>query len=180
MSVNSTLKATKIIGQTKAFYRQIYITVCIGVSLPPTPTFSCQAPSKIWKLSKPHFSGNLLYILVFREPPSPPPPHPTRKTQIFQWTPKILKFFILHPILSFLKVTEFSVKLSQFQAPHFWKFGRRFNHPNRKEGGGGVHIYIIYYIHILSYYMCCNNSKIKKLLCLTNFAVLLILNHVCE
>ena len=150
MSVNSTLKATKIIGQTKAFYRQIYITVCIGVSLPPTPTFSCQAPSKIWKLSIPNFFRQSPLYIGFSWtplPPHPTPPHPTRKTQIFQWTPKVLKFFILHPILSFLKVTEFSVKLSQFQAPHFWKFGRRFNHPNRKEGGGAC-TYILYIIYI--------------------------------
>ena len=41
----------------------------------------------------PPFLGNPPYILVFHEPPP--------KNQIFQWTPKILKFFIINPILSF-------------------------------------------------------------------------------
>ena len=41
----------------------------------------------------PPFCGNPLYILVR------PPSH--SKTQIFLWTPKILKLFILHSILSF-------------------------------------------------------------------------------
>ena len=36
------------------------------------------------------------------------------KSRIFLWTPKILKFFILNPILS-VKSTKFLVKISQFQ-----------------------------------------------------------------
>ena len=74
------------------------IIVCIGVSNPPQkhrPPLSCQAPLKSANCPSPPFLGNPPpYILVFIKPPP-------SKTQIFRWTPIILKLFILHPILPF-------------------------------------------------------------------------------
>ena len=59
---------------------------------------SCQAPLLKTALSKPRppplFQAIPPFLLAFRElPPS--------KSRIFQWTPKILKCFILNPVLSF-------------------------------------------------------------------------------
>ena len=53
----------------------------------PPPLKSANSPS-----SSPFFRHFLPCILVFRQPPL--------KSRIFQWTPKILKFFILNTILS--------------------------------------------------------------------------------
>ena len=51
-------------------------------------------------------------------PRPPPPPFPPslnpHKNRIFQWTPIMLKFFILNLIPSF-KVTKFLIKISQFK-----------------------------------------------------------------
>ena len=65
---------------SKCVYRRDLCIVCIGVSTP---------------LQKHHllFLAKPPSILVFCDPPS-------LKSQIFQWTPKILKFFILNTILS--------------------------------------------------------------------------------
>ena len=52
------------------------------------------------------FLGNPPSIPAFRELPP--------KSWIFQWTPKILKFFILNPSY-LLKVTKFLVKICQFE-----------------------------------------------------------------
>ena len=66
---------------------------------PPSPSqkhhrhLSCQGAPQIGKLSKAPFLSNPPSILVFCE--SPP------KSWIFQWTPKIWKFFILNTISSF-------------------------------------------------------------------------------
>ena len=57
--------------------------------LPPPPLKSTNCPSP------PPFLEIAPSILVFREP------HPSSKSRIFQWTLKILKFFILITILSF-------------------------------------------------------------------------------
>ena len=72
------------------------------------PLLSCQAPSlKTANCPSPPFLGNSPFYIGFLW--SPP------KSQIFQWTPKILKFFILNTILSFLKVTKFLGNISQFK-----------------------------------------------------------------
>ena len=57
---------------------------------PSPPPLFYHAPSSTCK-PMPPFLGNPPYILVFCEPP-------TLKNQIFQWTPNILKFFILNSI----------------------------------------------------------------------------------
>ena len=66
---------------SKCVYMRDLCIVCIGVST---------------HLQKHHllFLAKRPSILVFCDPPS-------LKSQIFQWTPKILKFFILNTILSF-------------------------------------------------------------------------------
>ena len=97
--------------------------VCFGVSLPsskiPSP-LSCQASLKLANyasLPPPRFKPIPLYILVFRVPPI--------KSRIFQWTPKMLEFFILN----------ISLNISDF--PPFWKDDWRSNPlPSRKTGGG--------------------------------------------
>ena len=54
------------------------------------------------------------YIYFFLQPPPP-------KSWIFQWTPKILKFFMLNTSLA---------------PPPFWKFGCRLNSlPSERRGG---------------------------------------------
>ena len=76
------------------------IIMCTGVSTllqkhhpssflpsPPPPPINLQT------VEDPHFQAIPLYILVFCELP--------HKNQIFQWTPIILKFFILNLIPSF-------------------------------------------------------------------------------
>ena len=62
-------------------------------------------------LPSPFLNQQTVQAPLFRQPSTlyigflwPPPPQP--KSWIFQWTPKILKFFILNTILS-LKVTKF-------------------------------------------------------------------------
>ena len=74
-----------------------------------TPSFLPSPLLNLQTIQAPPFLDNPPSILVFCEL-SPPPP----KSWIFQWMPKILKFFILNPVL-FLKVTKFLVKISQFE-----------------------------------------------------------------
>ena len=62
----------------------------VNTMLPPP--FFCQAPSWNCKLSKPPFLANPSLYTVFHES--------SIKIRIFQWTPIILKVFILHPLLS--------------------------------------------------------------------------------
>ena len=77
---------------------------------PPSKTllssFLPSPPVNQQTVEAPPFLGNSPHILVFGDPPS--------KSQIFQWTPKVLKFFILNTILSF-KVTKFLGTISQFE-----------------------------------------------------------------
>ena len=83
--------------------------MCIGVSTPLKNTavlFLAKPPVNQQTVEAPPFLGNSPHILVFGDPPS--------KSQIFQWTPKVLKFFILNTILSF-KVTKFLGTISQFE-----------------------------------------------------------------
>ena len=64
------------------------------------------------QFTPPHFYRQSPHIYwFFVNPPLP------LKTRIFTWTPKILKFFILHTILSFrsLEITKFLVKIFQFE-----------------------------------------------------------------
>ena len=77
--------------------------VHIGVSTPlkktcPLP-LSCQAPPplplKSANCPSPPFSNQSPLYIGFSWTSRPPKP------RIFQWTPKILEFFIFHPILSF-------------------------------------------------------------------------------
>ena len=89
--------------------------VCIRLL---TPTFknhlpiSCQAPPPVPLKSancpRPPFFGNSFLYIGFSLTPSTP----SSKAWIFQWTPKILKFFIVNLII---KVTKFLVKISQFE-----------------------------------------------------------------
>ena len=71
-----------------------YIIVCIGVS-PPLPCF-VKPPLNWQTVQGPLFMQSLSLYWFFVNPPPPAP-----KTWSFQWTPKILKFFILNTILSF-------------------------------------------------------------------------------
>ena len=70
------------------------------------PLFLAKPPLNQKTVQAP-FLSNPPYILFFQDP------LPT-KSRIFQWTPEILKFFILNTILS-LKVTKFLGKISQFE-----------------------------------------------------------------
>ena len=76
--------------------------VCIGVSTPPQkpppPSFLPSPPPPPLKSAncpRPLFLGNPPLYIGFLQPPS------LAKNQIFEWTPKIFKSFILKPILSF-------------------------------------------------------------------------------
>ena len=80
------------------------IIVCTGISLPPSPPkkhplFLANpspphpSPLNLQTVQAPFLRQSLLYI-VFCDPPPP-------KNWIFQWTRKILKFFILNAILPF-------------------------------------------------------------------------------
>ena len=79
--------------------------VCIGISttlksITPTPHPSfLSSPLKFPNCSSapPPFQTILPSILVFCDTPLPP----SHKSQIFQWTPKMLRLFILNSILSF-------------------------------------------------------------------------------
>ena len=91
--------------QKMAMITQGATIVCISINPPPPPPpsktpphlFLAKPPLKFENCLSPPFLGNPpTSILVFCEPP---PPHPNN--QIFQWTPKIPKFFIFNPILSF-------------------------------------------------------------------------------
>ena len=67
--------------------------VCIGVSTPPplentTPSFLPSPPLKLANCPSPPFLGSPPLFIGFLWPPP--------KSQIFQRTPKILKFFILN------------------------------------------------------------------------------------
>ena len=66
--------------------------VCIRVS---TPLFLTKAPINHQTFQAPFFGNPSLYWF-FLTPPTPPAP----KSWIFQWTLKILKFFIPNIILS--------------------------------------------------------------------------------
>ena len=84
-----------------------------GINPPPSktpPPFFLPSPYlKLANCPSPRpFLDNSPSILVFVNSPLPP------KSQIFQWAPKILMFFILNPSY-FLKVTKFLVKMSQFE-----------------------------------------------------------------
>ena len=89
-----------------AFQHSVYC----GISLTPSKTLPhsfLQSPPSNWQtVQAPFFLGNPPSILVFCEPPS--------KSWIFQWTPKILKFFILNTIY-LLKITKFLVKIPHFE-----------------------------------------------------------------
>ena len=66
-------------------------------------------------LAKPHLNRQTVQVPLFRQSPLYIGflwTHP--KSRIFQWSPKILKFFILNTIL-LLKVTKFLDKISQFE-----------------------------------------------------------------
>ena len=79
----------------------------INPSSKTPPPLSCQAPPlNLQTVQTPPFLGNPPFILFFREPPS--------ENRIFQWTPEILKFLIINPIL-LLKVTKFLVKIPLFE-----------------------------------------------------------------
>ena len=88
--------------------------MCIGVSTPPQKYHTLF-------LTKPPLNLQTLQAPFFRHPP-PPPLYigflwTPSENLIFQWTPKILKSFILNSILNpfnLLKVTKFLVKISQF------------------------------------------------------------------
>ena len=70
--------------------------VCIGVLITPqkfSPSFLPSPPLNLQTVQASPFRLSSLYISFLWTPLS--------KTQVFPWTPKILKFFILHPILSF-------------------------------------------------------------------------------
>ena len=71
------------------------------------PLFPAKSPLNLQTVQVP-FLDNLPYILVFREPPSPP------KSWIFQKTPKTLKFSSLTSSY-LLKVTKFLAKIFQFE-----------------------------------------------------------------
>ena len=75
-----------------------YYIVCIGVSTPLQKhhlLFLVKPALNLQTVQAPPFRQSP-YILVFHDPPPP-----SSKNQIFQWTPKILKSFILNTILSF-------------------------------------------------------------------------------
>ena len=77
----------------------------------PHPLFLANPPAPpvyIDKLSNPPFLGNPSLYIGFSWTTTPPP-----KSRIFQWSPKILKFFKLNTILAFK--TKFLVKISQFE-----------------------------------------------------------------
>ena len=89
-----------------------WIIVCIALSNPlkTPPPLSCQAtpPLDLQIAQAFPFLGNPLLYIGFSWTPPP------SKIQIFPWTPKILKFFILHLIL-FFKSNLSLVKISQFE-----------------------------------------------------------------
>ena len=75
-----------------------YNIVCTGVSTPPqkhhSPLSYQALPLKSANCPSPPLLGNPPFYIGFSWTPTP-------KNQIFQWTFKILKFFILNTILSF-------------------------------------------------------------------------------
>ena len=75
--------------------------MCIGVSTPPplSPLKSGNCPSPLFRTSP--------YKLIFQDSPH-------LKNKIFQWTPNILKFFVLTPYY-LLKVTKFLLKIFLFE-----------------------------------------------------------------
>ena len=96
----------------------------------PTP-LSCKAPLKSANCPSPPPLGNPLPLYWFFTKAPPP------KNQIFQSTPKILKFFILHPILSF-KITKFLVKIRIVRILGYdRRLGRRFTLPPLPAERGG-------------------------------------------
>ena len=68
-----------------------------GINLPSKtpPLFLAKPPLNQQTVQAPSFLGNSPLYIGFLWTPPPP------KSQIFQWTAKILKFFILNTILSF-------------------------------------------------------------------------------
>ena len=110
--------------------------MCIGVS---TPLFLAKPLLKSENCPSPHFQAiTPIYWFLVTLPP--------RK----------LKFFS-EP--SFLKVTKFLVKISQFQALHFWKFGRRFNPLQQK---GEECTYIFYEFKILVHISLCTYACVHN------------------
>ena len=88
--------------------------VCIGVSTPlkNIPTLFRQAPPlNLQTAQATHFYAIHPYILVLYES--------SLKNRIFQWTPIILKIFILNPIIKFL-VKIFQFKLLVMTEKHFY------------------------------------------------------------
>ena len=76
---------------------------------PQPPIFFAKPPLNLQTVQVTPFLGNCpLYISFSWTPP---------KSRVFQWTPKIFKFFILNLILlsCFLKLTKLLVKISQFE-----------------------------------------------------------------
>ena len=87
------------------------IIVGIGLSTPAQkhhPSFLLSPPLNQQTVQAPRFQAISHYILVFQDQ-NPPP-----KSQLFQWTPKILKFLSLIPSY-YSKVTKFLGKISQFE-----------------------------------------------------------------
>ena len=81
-------------GETWDRLGQMFI-VCIGVST-HLKSFFTSPPLKSTNFPSPPFLGNppMYWPFVPRLP----------KTQVFPWTPKVLKFFIFRPILSFKSI----------------------------------------------------------------------------
>ena len=106
---------TKFILAVKVTLKLYVGIVCIGVSPPP---LASKKPPPSFLPSPPLKSANCPSPLFRQSPPlywfsvNPPPPP---KSQIFHWTPEILKFFILNNIFYLLKVTKSLSKISQFE-----------------------------------------------------------------
>ena len=83
--------------ELEEYFDKLLHSVHCGIN----PLFLTKPPLKSANCPSPPFLSNPSYVSVFREPPKN------------LWTPKILQFFILHPILSF-KSNEL-VKTSQFE-----------------------------------------------------------------
>ena len=96
--VSGILSIHKMTDLTFLCLSYVSSIVCIGVSVTPQkyPLLSCQPPTpplNLQTVQASSFRLSSLYIGFLWTPIS--------KTRVFLRTPKILKFFILHPILSF-------------------------------------------------------------------------------
>ena len=94
--VSGILSIHKLTDLTFLCLSYISSIVCIGVLITPQkfpPSFLPSPPLNLQTVQASPFRLSSLYISFLWTPLS--------KTRVFPWTPKILKFFILHPILSF-------------------------------------------------------------------------------